>query len=349
MVTMTDQPADTVVTPPSASAPSRAARRWLRALSFRNASALYVFAASFLIFSLWVPETFLTVTTWKSLLNQQSITALAAVALCLPLAAGVFDLSIGATVGAGSMVASWLLSAHGVPAAQVVVLTLAVGACIGLFNGFLVTVVEIDSFIATLGVSSVLTSIVLALSGGSQIIGLSSTFQKIATSQLFGLTLPVYYLLGVSLAVWYLLEQTPSGRRFYATGGNREAARLAGVRTSRIIVVSLVACSVVASFAGLLVAAGLGTGDPTVGPDYLLPAFSAAFLGSTQFRSGRFNVWGTVVSVYVLAVGTKGLQLAGAPFWIPYLFNGVALIAAVALTTNWWRDVGRRLRRRPKA
>ena len=81
----------------------------------------------------------------------------------------------------------------------------------------------------------------------------------------------------------------------------------------------------------MLVTASLGTGDPTIGPRYLLPAFAAAFLGSTQFRGGRFNVWGTVLAVYVLAIGVKGLQLAGAPIWIPDLFNGVALLLAVGM------------------
>ncbi len=87
----------------------------------------------------------------------------------------------------------------------------------------------------------------------------------------------------------------------------------------------------IAAFAGMLVTANLGTGDPTIGPAYLLPAFSAAFLGSTQFRGGRFNVWGTIVAVIVLATGVKGLQLAGAPIWIPDLFNGAALLLAVGL------------------
>jgi ribose transport system permease protein len=73
-------------------------------------------------------------------------------------------------------------------------------------------------------------------------------------------------------------------------------------------------------------------GDPTVGPGYLLPAYAAAFLGSTQFHGGRYNVWGSVLAVYVLAVGVKGLQLAGAPVWIPDLFNGVALLLAVAMS-----------------
>ncbi len=89
-----------------------------------------------------------------------------------------------------------------------------------------------------------------------------------------------------------------------------------------------------------------GNGDPTSGPSFLLPAFSAVFLGSTQFRDGRVNVWGTVVAVYVLAVGVEGLQLAGAPVWIPDLFNGIALALAASLvqgrpvpvTTRWPTD-----------
>src|ERR1700712_6085208 len=89
-----------------------------------------------------------------------------------------------------------------------------------------------------------------------------------------------------------------------------------------------------------MLSASLGTGDPTPGPASLLPAFSAVFLGSTQFRGGRFNVWGTVVAVFVLATGVKGLQLAGAPVWIPELFNGAALLIAVGLA-NYERSGAR--------
>lgn len=138
-------------------------------------------------------------------------------------------------------------------------------------------------------------------------------------------------MLAVAAVAWFVLERTPAGRRIYATGGNPDAARLAGVRTGAVVICALVACGGIAALAGTLVSARLGTGDPTVGVSYLLPAFSAAFLGSTQFRGGRFNVWGTVVAVYVLATGVKGLQLAGAPTWIPDLFNGVALLLAVAM------------------
>ena len=138
-------------------------------------------------------------------------------------------------------------------------------------------------------------------------------------------------MLGVSLVIWYVMENTPLGRRVYATGGNEAATRLAGVRTHLVITGAFVASGTVAAGVGVLLASRLGTGDPTSGPSFLLPAFSAVFLGATQFRAGRFNVWGTIVAVYVLAVGVKGLQLAGAPVWIPDLFNGGALLLAVGL------------------
>jgi ribose transport system permease protein len=144
----------------------------------------------------------------------------------------------------------------------------------------------------------------------------------------------------VAVVVSYFLEFTPAGRLVYATGGNIEAARLAGVRTSLVIVTCLVVNGVVASFCGVLVSSRLSTGDPTIGPSYLLPAIAAAFLGSTQFRGGRYNVWGTVVAVYVLATGVKGLQLAGAPVWTPDMFNGVALLVAVA-GAKYQRSPGR--------
>ncbi len=311
-----------------------------RALSFRNISALYIFAVMFIVFSIWVPDTFLQWNTWKALLDSQAVTAILAVGLVIALSAGAFDLAIGTELGLGAIFVGWLLVDKGVGLVPGIVLTLLAGAVIGLVNGILITRVRIDSFIATLGMSSVLLALIAWVSSSQQIVGVGSSFEKLGTTEILGLTLPVYLMLAVGLVVWYLLERTPLGRRVYATGGNIEAARLAGVRVAAVVICSLVACATIAAFAGMLVTANLGTGDPTIGPAYLLPAFSAAFLGSTQFRGGRFNVWGTIVAVIVLATGVKGLQLAGAPIWIPDLFNGVALLLAVGLA-RWETTAGR--------
>ena len=302
-----------------------------RALSFRNIGALYIFAVMFIIFSIWVPDTFLKWDTWKTMLSSQAETAIVAIALVPALSAGAFDLSIGASVGVGNVLVVWLLVNHGVAVVPAILLTVLAGVAIGLFNGLLVVKVRIDSFIATLGMSSVLVALIDWLSNSQQILGLSSGFQSIATTQLLGVTLPDWLALAVGVVVWYVLERTPVGRRVYATGGNIEAARLAGVRVGAVTLGALVTCAAIAAFAGVLEAADISAGDPTIGPSYLLPAFSAAFLGSTQFRGGRFNVWGTLVAVVVLATGVLGLQLGGAPVWIPNLFNGAALLFAVGL------------------
>lgn len=325
-----------------------------RSLSFRNVSVLYVFVIMFVIFALWVPSTFLTWGVWRTLFDEQAITVIAAIGLTIPLAAGAVDLAVGMEVGFGAIIVAWLLVDHGVPVVPAIALTLVGGGLVGVAQGLLITKARIDSIIATLGVSSLLTAVIAWVSGSTEIINLPAKFESIGLDQLLGLTLPVWIMLGLAVIVWYVMERTPVGRRLYATGGNIEAARLAGVSTSRVLIGAMVTCGILAAIAGLLASSQLDTGDPTIGPGYLLPTFSAAFLGSTQFRGGRFNVWGTVAAAYTLAVGVKGLQLAGAPVWLPALFNGAALLLAVGLaryerTTARAAAIGRLTRRRSKA
>lgn len=313
---------------PNHSSPPALARL-RRTFSIRNASALYLLALLFLAFSLWEPETFLTLQNWQVMLDNQAIVGLVALGLVVSLSAGVIDLAVGSEAGFGGIVVAWLLARHHVPIPLAIVLSLIAGAAVGAVIALLIVRARILSLIVTLGVSSILIAVINSISGSQQILNLGSSFQKIATEELFGLAYPVYFLAAVAVILWYFLERTALGRRIRATGGNVEAARLAGVKTSHIILLSTITCGVVTALAGVLASSQLATGDPTISQSYLLPAFAAAFLGSTQFYSGRFNVAGTLVALIVLAVGVKGLQLAGAPTWLPDLFNGVALLAAV--------------------
>jgi len=313
------------------------AARIRKAVAFRNTAAVYVFVVLFVVFALWIPDTFLTLGTWRSLLSDQAVTCLVAVGLVVPIAAGVIDLAIGTEVGLGAIVVARLLVGS-MPIPLAILLSLLSGAAVGIFSWLMITRARIPSFIATLAISSLLTAAIEWISSSQQIVNLPPAFSKLGNGQLFGLTWPFWIMIVVSLLIWYVLELTTIGRRVYATGGNPEAAALAGVRVSRIMLFALITSGVVAGLAGLLLTSQLSAGDPTVGPGYLLPVIAAVFLGSTQFRSGRFNVWGTVVAAYVLAVGVKGLQLAGLPIWIPDLFNGAALLVAVGLAA-WQRPV----------
>lgn len=300
-----------------------------RSLSVRNASAVYLFFLLFAIFALWEPETFLALRTWQVMLDSQAIVGLVALGLIVSLSAGVIDLAVGSEAGFGGIVVAWLLAEHGVPIPLAIAISMIAGGIVGVVIALLIVRARILSLIATLAVSSILIAVISWISGSQQILDLGLSFQKIATDELLGLAYPVYILAVVAVVVWYFLERKALGRRIRATGGNVDAARLAGVRTSRIILISTVTCGVITALAGVLASSQLATGDPTISQSFLLPAFAAAFLGSTQFYSGRFNVAGTLLAVLVLAVGVKGLQLAGAPIWLPDLFNGLALLAAV--------------------
>jgi ribose transport system permease protein len=344
-VTTTESPP---ITREEAQATEAPRRKAAAALSFRNISALYIFVLLFVVYAILTPRTFLTPGTWVVLLDAQTITVLAAVAVLIPLVTGVFNLAIGAEVGFAVILVAVLQTKLDLPFQLAIPATIIVGGLIGLVSGLIITKARIDSFIATLGMSSVLLAGLAYLSENRQIIGLEEGFRSFATSGVplsadnpnFKITVPVFIMLVVAFVVWYLLERTPVGRRMYAAGFNPDGARLSGVDVARLQVASLVAGGIIAGLAGTLLASRINAGDPTVGTGLLLPALTAVFLGSTQFKGGRFNVWGTVVSVYVLAVGIKGLQLLGAQNWVSDLFNGVALLAAVGLSR--WERTGRR-------
>jgi ribose transport system permease protein len=296
--------------------------------SFRNVSALYIIALMIAVFWYHEPNTFMTTLSWKLLLDNQAIAAIIAVTVCVPLSAGVIDLAVGTEVGLGSVIVAWLIVTHSLSIPLAFALTLIAGGLVGVVIAMLVTKARINSFIATLAMSSILLA-VIAWIAGVPIPVETNGFATIANGQLFGLTYPVYYAAGVSILIWYVLEHTSFGRRIYATGANPEAARLAGIRTSRVILGATITCGVLTGFAGILTASQLSTGDPTISSGFLLPAFAAAFLGSTQFKRGRFNVAGTLVAVAMLAIGVEGLQLWGAAVWTPNMFDGLVLLVAV--------------------
>jgi ribose transport system permease protein len=302
-------------------------------------SGLYVWAGLIVLFSIWVPETFATVTNAKIIVGDQAITAMLALGVILPLAAGVFDLSFAGVLGVSVAITARMQGdGHG-PWAAVAVAIVA-GVFVGIANGFIVVRLRVSSFIATLGMSSLLAAAAYWITGGIQLTeGFSQTFLELGTGQILGIPYPVYAMVALAIVIYIVLEFLPTGRYLYAAGGNPQAARLAGVRVDRIIFGSLVASSSIAAVAGVVLAARLGAASPDIGPSYLLPAFAAVFLGSTQIKRGRVNVLGTLVAIYLLATGVKGLQLAGAAIYVNDLFNGAALIIAVALAARTARRV----------
>lgn len=300
-------------------------------LGVERYSGIYTFALIILIFGLWVPDLFLQVNNLKTILAESAITGMMALAILIPLAAGAYDLSIGGVMSVSMLLVAWLQSSHHWAPIPAVLVAVAAGAIVGVLNGVAVVFLRVNSFIATLAMSSILAAVELAISGGNQIVtGLSQTFINSGQSTLFGIALPVYYLAGLAVVLYFVLEHTPFGRYLFAVGDNMDATRLSGVRTGKLTFLALMISGTVAAIAGVVLGARVGSYSVNSGAAYLLPAFAAAFLGSTQLKPGRMNVWGTILAVYLLATGVNGLSLAGAAAWVSQLFNGLALLIAVS-------------------
>jgi ribose transport system permease protein len=305
-------------------------------LGFDRFSGVYVWVALIIVFSLWIPSLFFQLDNAKTVLAFQAISAIVALGLIVPVASGAFDLTIAGTMTVSGCFTGWALLQHrGVIFAVGGAFLIAV--LIGLFNALVVVKFKVDSFIGTLGVSSILLAIAFMITGGGQQV-LSEEgygpFMEFARQQWFGVQASVYYAAVLAVIIWWALEYTPGGRYLYAVGGNPVAARLAGVKVGRVVTLSFVTSAVVSAFAGIVLLSTTATGTTDMGAAYLLPAFSAVFLGATQIRPGRVNVVGTLVAILLLATGVNGLQLAGAPSYVTQLFNGAALIVAMALAAR---------------
>lgn len=307
----------------------------LLSASLRRGSALWLLAFIVILFSITAPSLFPTMLTLQIILSDHMTVGLVALATLIPLCAGQFDFSVGALLGlAMGMTAVLVTNGMDVIAASVIVLITT--TALGVVNGFIVVKLHVNSFISALGISQIALAITYLVTQNQQVVPpLPEWFVTMTQGKFLGIENDVYYLFAVALILWYVLEHTPIGRSLFAVGGNPEAARLAGVGVSGLIWGSLVCSAFIAGLAGVLLVSKVGLYSQEYGPNYLFAAFAAVFFGATQLKS-RPNVWGTLIALYVLATAVAGLQLTffGNEYWITPLFNGVALLIAVALASR---------------
>ena len=306
------------------------AQRLGRALPVYGLVGLTVLLA--LLFSVTSPETFPTLFNLRAILSDKSVIALLALAATIPMITGKIDLTVGYGIVLWHILAISLQTKMGLPwPAAVLIVMLLAGLC-GLFNGLLVELAQIDSFIATLGTGTVIYALAMWHSGGRQVLGeLPDGFLALTGGQLLGLPIVAFYVLAVSVSLWLVTEFTPLGRALYVIGANPKAAQLNGIAVRKHVMGAFVASGLLSGFAGVLLASRLQIGQASVGLEFLLPALVGAFLGSTTIRPGRVNVWGTLIGVAILAIGISGIQQLGGAFFVEPLFNGVTLLVSIGI------------------
>lgn len=345
---------DTTVTTPSkpsaAEAAARALTRRSQGVRRLEAGALpLAWLVVGVVFSILQPAAFLTWSNVSSMFASQTVLVVVTLALIVPLTTGDFDLSVGSVVGLSAMTIAILNGTMGVPLVIAIAVALVVGLVVGLINGALIVLLGIESLIVTLGMSTIITGITLWVSAARTITGVDQALiDAVIRTRLLGIPLEFYYGIILAAIIWYVFSYTPIGQRMLIVGRNRDVARLAGIPVGRVRWGSMAASSVIAAFGGVLIVGTSGSAGPSTGLDLLLPAFAAAFLGSTTIKPGRFNPWGTLIAAYFLVTGITGLQLLGGQSYVQNLFYGGALIVAVAFSQTFklWRE---RLRSRVRA
>lgn len=266
-------------------------------------------------------------------LGNQSVVLLVAVALLFPLVAGHFDFSAGATAIFASLVAAAAMADHDLPTAAACLLAVVAGLVIGTVNGVIVARFRMNAFVSTLGMATLLGGLIQWYTGGLAVVGISRSMIDFGAASWLGLPQVVYVVAVLLAASWYVLTHTPFGRSLYAIGSNERAALLVGIPGRRYTTLAFVCSGFLASIAGVIVAARTGGANAESGTSLLFPALTAAFLGTTGFQPGRFNVLGTVVGVLFVATSVSGLTISGADSWVDQVFNGAALLVAVGLSS----------------
>jgi len=277
-------------------------------------------------------DVFMTSGNWASILRSQAVLVVLAFSLIPTLTAGDYDLSVAGSLALSAMLVAILTVQHGWSAPAAVVAAILAGAVVGAVNAALVVGVGIDSLIATLGTQTFLAGVILRISNGETISGVSPGLVELVNTPKIGqLPLGFFYALGLCVLLWYFAQYTPAGRRLLFVGRNRNVSKLSGLHVARLRAGAFIAAGVLAGIAGVIYVGTSGSADPTSGLTLLLPAFAAVFLGSTAIFPGTFNSWGALIGAYFLATGINGLALLGIGVYVQNLFYGAALIVAVAI------------------
>jgi ribose transport system permease protein len=254
---------------------------------------------------------------------------------------GGIDLSVGALAGLAGILAAWFNVNQGMPAPVAILITLVVCGLVGLWHGTMVTRLNVPPFVITLVTYTVAQVLALAITSGSPINGISPLFSNLSQYYLGEIPVPALFFVGAAVIAWFVLERTYVGRQIYAVGGNKEAARLAGIPTGRRVTATYVASSVLAGVVGVLVVGRMNVADPSVGPGWELTAIAAAVVGGVSLFGGEGRIAGIAAGAILLEFITNGLLALKVSPYDQQVVQGAVLGVAILLDRLRARYFGR--------
>jgi ribose transport system permease protein len=332
----------TVVDPPEQSAGTRAAVRRSRVAGWRVGAlaspAAPVYGALIGIFIIaWIivtihGGTFLTVPNVVNMLQRSVALGIVSAGQTVVILLGSLDLSVAQLISLASLLAASTMDGQDANVVPAIGLVLGLGVGVGLVNGLIITKLQVNAFIATLGTALIIKGLIDNRWDGPAG-SVPDSFEQLGYTRFGVLPLSIFLLAAITLIVWFMLSKSRFGYRIYAVGGSEDVSKLSGLRTHRTIIAAHVVCSLAAVITGLFLASRLGAGTPTVGSDggYDLESIAAVVLGGTALTGGRGGVIGTLGGVFILAVLDNTFNQLELNAFLKDVVRGIIIIAAVAV------------------
>lgn len=274
---------------------------------------------------------YLSLDNWANVLGRSIALGITALGQTFAILVASIDLSVANLISAAAVLASFIMNGDPAMMLPATLAVLALGLVVGLANGLVVTKLGVNPLIATLAMALVIQGVLSAFF--TNFAGaVPAEFQFFAYGTVAGLPFSLLFLAALTVLAWVVLRFTRFGSNVYAVGGNAEAARLAGIKTDRVVCLAHVICSLCAAIAGLYLASRLRSGAPWIGRDgvYDLESIAVVVIGGTVLAGGRGGVWGTIAGVMIFSLIDSIFNLAGVDAFAKQVIRGVIIVAAVA-------------------
>lgn len=281
---------------------------------------------------------FLSMTNIVNLLVAASLVGLVAIGHTYLIIAGQNDLSPGSLAALSGVIAAILVS-WGVPFFAAVLVTLAVAAVVGVFNAWMVNKIKLEAFIATLVTQSIIRGFAYILCNGKPVAVSDKTFITLGKARVIGIPVSVWIMMIAIVIFGFILAKTKFGRSIYAIGGNKDAARLAGLNPERIVTISYIMMGVLCGIGGVVFAARMNSGQPSACVNLEFDAITAVILGGVSFAGGVGTMGGTVLGIILIQAFNMGLTMVNVPSFWQYVARGGLLL--FALTSDFIRKRNR--------
>ncbi len=308
-----------------------------------NNKAILILLVIVIIASLASPV-FLTSKNLLNVLRQICVSSVLGIGLTFVIGSGNMDLSVGDMISLlGCTMA--ILSRSGVPFPVCILAGVLVGICCGAMNGIIAMYIGIPTFIVTLADGQIFNGITCLITHNSAVINIDKAFKTLGQGTVARIPIPVYVLLAVVVVFWFLMNKTTLGRQIIATGGNREAARVSGIDTKRIIISAYILVGICASISALLLTGRTNSAQVTAGAGMSTDSIAAVVIGGTPLGGGYGKVEGTVIGCLIIGVINNLLNLLGVDSNWQLVAKGAMILIAVTIDILSTKYIARRMER----